>query len=71
VNIDPREIPNIRDADADGSCDLEFLNFWSEHVCTIDQPGNNHLGYVGFRGLAAYSLINNGVMDIIVNTFLN
>ena len=68
IDMDEGEIPNISDADADGRCDLEYplsLSF----VCTINQPGDNHLGYVGFRDHTSNSLINDGAMNIVVNTF--
>jgi hypothetical protein len=68
------QIPNINDADIDTQCDLEYRSFWFpfDLVCTINQIGDNHLGYVGFRDPANYdSLKNNGAIDIIVHTLQN
>jgi hypothetical protein len=71
INMQKREIPIIPDdADADGTCDLGYP-IWFSFVCTIHQLGDNHLGYVGFRGLAANSLKNNGAIDIVVHTIRN
>jgi hypothetical protein len=68
INMQEREIPIIpSDADADGMCDFGYL-VSSGFVCTIHQDGDNHLGYVGFRGLAPNSLRNNGAMDTVVDT---
>jgi hypothetical protein len=64
-----QEILNLRDADADGGCDLTYPNFFSPSgvVCTITQTGDNHLGYVGFRA-TANSLRDNGAMNVVVDT---
>jgi hypothetical protein len=63
-----QEIQKIIDADADGTCDLMYRNFWFPRgwVCTIIQTGDNHLGYVGFRSVE--NLGDYGAMDIVVNT---
>jgi hypothetical protein len=68
------QIRNIDDADADGGCDLTYQSFIFpfEDVCTINEIGDNHLGYVGFRDPANFNSIkNNGVIDIVVNSFRN
>jgi hypothetical protein len=69
-----QELMNIRNADADNEgCDLKYNpNPWFPYyfICTIDYVGDNHLGYVGFRG-PNDSLRNNGAMDIVVDTFQN
>ena len=69
-----QEILNIRNADADNEvCDLKYNpNPWvpSYFLCTIDYVGDNHLGYVGFRG-PNDSLRDNGAMNIVVDTFQN
>jgi len=62
-----QQIPNFSDADADGECDLTF-----NQKCTINNKGDNHLGYVGFRDLSNNNTVkNNGAIDIVVNTFRN
>jgi|SRR5215212_2158550 len=66
-----QEILNIRDADADRGCDLIYPSFWSpDFVCTITQVGDNHLGYVGFRG-PDNSLRDNGAMSVVAYTLQN
>ena len=69
-----QEILNIKNADADNEgCDLKYHpNPWypSYVICTITEIGDNHLGYVGFRG-PNDSLRNNGAMNIAVDTFQN
>ena len=69
-----QEIRNIRNADADNEgCDLKYYpNPWypSYFICSITEKGDNHLGYVGFRG-STDSLIDNGAMNIVVDTFQN
>jgi len=69
-----QEILNIRNADADNEgCDLKYNpNPWipSYFICTIDYVGDNHLGYVGFRG-PNDSLRDNGAINIVVDTFQN
>ena len=62
------------DADADGECDLTYQSFVFpfEDVCPINEIGDNHLGYVGFRNPANYNNIkNNGAIDIVVDSFRN
>jgi Alpha/beta hydrolase of unknown function (DUF900) len=74
-----QEIRNISNADADNEgCDLKYPNPWyyynswylSRFICTINYVGDNHLGYVGFRG-PNDSLRDNGAMNIVVDTFQN
>jgi hypothetical protein len=67
-----QEVLNIRDADADGGCDLMYPSFLSPSgfVCTITQTGDNHLGYLGFRA-TANSIRDNGAMNVIVDTLRN
>ena len=62
------------DADADRGCDLKYKSFFFPYyyVCTINEIGDNHLGYVGFRDPANYNTIkNNGAIDIVVDSFRN
>lgn len=67
IVVDEREIPFIlNDADTDHTCDLRYP-VPSGFVCTIQLDGDNHLGYIGFRGLAPNSIRNNGAMDIVVD----
>ncbi len=67
-----QEIGNYIDADADQRCDLMYRNilFPFNFVCSINQRGDNHLGYVGFRG-SDNDLRDNGAMNIVVDTFPN
>jgi hypothetical protein len=64
-----QEILNIIDADADSACDLMYRTFWFHFrfVCTINQTGDNHLGYVGFRE-SMEILRDNGAMNIVADT---
>lgn len=71
ITIQEGEIPTaLIDADADGTCDFGFFGP-SGFVCTIHNEGDNHLGYIGFRGPMPNSLIENGVMDTVVETIQN
>jgi hypothetical protein len=68
ILIDDRKIPfTLNDADTDHTCDLRYP-VPSGFVCTIQLDGDNHLGYIGFRGLVPNSIRNSGAMDIVVNT---
>ena len=61
------EIPNFRDADSDGKCDIRY-NFGGFIYCTIYWYGDNHQGYIGFRN-SDNILMNNGAIDKVVNTW--
>jgi hypothetical protein len=66
------QIPKIADADSDGGCDLTYQSylFPFNYICTINEIGDNHLGYVGFRNPANHNSIkNNGAIDIVVDSF--
>jgi hypothetical protein len=66
IVIEEQEIPsNLDDADADRRCDLTYP-VPSGFVCTIQLDGDNHLGFIGFRGLVPNSVRNNGAMDNVV-----
>lgn len=68
VIMNKREIPfNLDNADADSTCDLRYPTPFG-FVCTITLDGDNHLGYIGFRGPTLNSLRNNGAMDIVLRT---
>ena len=60
------EIPFITDANGDGNCDLR-----DAFGCTIDNVGDNHFGYVGFRSAVNDMLIDDGAMNIVVNNWKN
>jgi len=73
INVQ-NEIPVFTDANGDGrfgGCDL--LNSFGG--CTIDNVGDNHFGYVGFRfpssGPVLGTLRNNGAMNIVVDNWNN
>ena len=62
------------DADADGECDLTYQSFVFpfEDIVPINEIGDNHLGYIGFRDPTNYNSIkNNGAIDIVVDSFRN
>ncbi len=65
INVQ-NQIPFIRDANGDGNCDLR-----NAFVCTIDNVGDNHFGYVGFRSAVNGMLIDDGAMNIVVNNWKN
>jgi hypothetical protein len=68
IFMDEREIPfSLDNADADSTCDLRYPTPFG-FVCTIALDGDNHLGYIGFRGPTPNSLRNNGAMDIVLET---
>jgi Alpha/beta hydrolase of unknown function (DUF900) len=68
INMDEREIPsNLDNADADSACDLRYPTPFG-FVCTIALGGDNHLGYIGFRGPTPNSLSNNGAINIVLQT---
>jgi hypothetical protein len=69
INVQ-NEIPVITDANGDGrfgGCDLP-----DSFGCTIDNVGDNHFGYVGFRNPSNTAmLVNDGAMNIVVNNWKN
>jgi hypothetical protein len=68
IFMDEREIPfSLDNADTDSTCDLRYPTTFG-FVCTIALDGDNHLGYIGFRGPTPNSLRNNGAMDIVLET---
>jgi hypothetical protein len=58
------EIPPIQDAD--GNSKLDCFDFF------VILPGDNHCGYIGFRGLPPFETIprNDGAMDLVVQDWL-
>jgi hypothetical protein len=60
------EIPALSDADGDGNLEECF-----EEYGLVLVDGDNHCGYIGFREPFSNSLINNGVMDIVVSDWKN
>lgn len=67
---------DFTDADGDGQCDLNdrflgyvwipfppfFTPIWG---CGIDDVGDNHRGYMGFRDYSSGLIVDNGVMEIV------
>ena len=60
------QIPALSDADGDGNIEECF----EEYKPTL-KKGDNHCGYIGFRAPFSASLVNDGVMNIIVNDWTN
>jgi hypothetical protein len=70
------EIAFIKDANGDGklkinneACDLPIVGLFGR-VCTIEDIGDNHFGYVGFKDTSG-ALIDDGAMNIVVNKWNN
>jgi hypothetical protein len=61
------EIPNFRDANNDGTCDIRYY-YGGARYCTIFLYGDNHQGYIGFRD-SDNSFMNNGAIDKVVHTW--
>ena len=68
INMDVQEIPfNLDNADADSTCDLRYPTPFG-FTCTIALDGDNHFGYIGYRGSTPNSLRNTGAMDIVLKS---
>jgi pimeloyl-ACP methyl ester carboxylesterase len=66
-----REIKPIADADGDGKCDLPSP--FPAGACSItDIPGDNHMGYMGFRNSVNTSLLkDDGAINVVVSNWRN
>jgi hypothetical protein len=60
------EIPALSDADGDGNIEECF-----EEYKPALEKGDNHCGYIGFREPFSHSLIDDGVVNIIVGDWKN
>lgn len=67
INVE-QEIPNITNANGDDrQCDLTNP---ANDICTINEEGDNHLGYAGLRDPTNSDILaDNGAMDILLNTW--
>jgi hypothetical protein len=63
------QIAFIEDADGDGDCDLPISTPFGL-VCTIEDIGDNHFGYVGFRDTNG-ALIDDGAMNVVTDKWNN
>lgn len=63
------EIKFIEDANGNGDCDLLIKTLFGR-LCTIEDIGDNHFGYVGFRDVNG-ALIDDGAMNVVVNDWNN
>jgi hypothetical protein len=63
------QIAFIEDADGDGNCDLPISTPFGL-VCTIEDIGDNHFGYVGFRDTNG-AWIDDGAMNIVIDNWNN
>jgi hypothetical protein len=65
-------IPPLSDADGDGNFEECFEGFNPDFVpVSQDGFGDNHCGYIGFRQSFSNSIIEDGVIDIVVTDWMN
>jgi hypothetical protein len=63
------QIAFIKDADGDGACDLPISTPFGP-VCTIEDIGDNHFGYVGFRDTNG-TWADDGAMNVVIANWKN
>ena len=59
------ELPPISDADGDGNLEECFEDIYKPVLIN----GDNHCGYIGFRQPFSASLIDDGVIDVVIKDF--
>jgi hypothetical protein len=61
------QIPLIEDADGDGKCDLPMSTPFGP-ICTIEDIGDNHFGYIGFRDKDG-AWVDDGAMNVVIDNW--
>jgi hypothetical protein len=61
------QIALIEDADGDGKCDLPMSTPFGL-ICTIEDIGDNHFGYIGFRDKDG-AWVDDGAMNVVIDNW--